>query len=371
MRVALHIEKTVESPLSGECDGRLVGPAANERVVAAMKICTRCVLPETFPGISFDDEGVCSECRRAVPSERLAQQQARFRAKFESVIEKVRGTGQYDCLMSYSGGKDSTYTLKLLVQEYGLRVLAVTGDNGFIAPRALENIWAVVEALDTDLYIVKPRLGMLKRLFTACATESPYPVRALERASSICNSCMGVIKLINTKLAVEKQIPIAAYGWSPGQAPTASSVFKMSPSMILQTQSAFVEAVKPIIGDDLRPYLLDEAMLDAAELLPTNVAPLAFFDYDEDNIHREIATLGWQPPQDTDANSSNCLLNSFANLIHMRQFKFHPYAMELSGLVRRGVLEREEGIERTSGTEEVDETLAIVEQRLGIRVGEE
>ena len=336
-----------------------------------MKICTRCVLPETFPGITFDDAGVCSECRRSIPSERLAQQQVRFRAKFEAVIEKVRGTGQYDCLMSYSGGKDSTYTLKLLVQEYGLRVLAVVGDNGFIAPRAMENIRAVVETLDTDLYVVKPRFAMLKRLFTACTTESPYPVRALERASSICNSCMGVIKLINTKLAVEKQIPLAAYGWSPGQAPTASSVFKMSPSMILQIQSAFVDAVTPIIGDGLRPYLLDEATLDAAEVLPTNVSPLAFFDYDEDNIHKEIATLGWQPPLDTDANSSNCLLNSFANLIHMRQFKFHPYALELSGLVRRGVLEREEGIERTSGTEEVDETLAIVEQRLGTGVEDE
>jgi hypothetical protein len=343
----------------------------DERAVAVMKICARCVLPETFPGITFDADGVCSECQRAVPSERLEQQQARFRAKFESVVEKVRGTAQYDCLMSYSGGKDSTYTLKLLVQEYGLRVLAVVGDNGFIAPRAFENIRAAVKALDIDLYVVKPRFGVLKRLFTACIDDSPYPVRALERASSICNSCMGVIKLINTKLAVEKQIPLAAYGWSPGQAPTASSVFKMSPAMILQTQSAFVEAVRPIIGDDLRPYLLDEAMLEAADVLPTNVSPLAFFEYDEDNIHKEIATLGWRPPLDTDANSSNCLLNSFANLIHMRQFKFHPYAMELSGLVRRGLLEREEGIERTSGTEEVDDTLAIVEQRLGMGIGDE
>jgi len=336
-----------------------------------MKFCTRCVLPETFPGITFDDEGVCSECRRTAPSERIAQQQARFRGKFESLVEKVRGTGQYDCLMSYSGGKDSTYTLKLLVQEYGLRVLAVTGDNGFIAPRAFENIRAVVEGLDIDHYMVKPRFGMLKRIFTACVTESPYPVRALERASSICNSCIGIIKLINTKLAIEKQIPMTAYGWSPGQAPTASSVFKMSASMILQTQSAFVDAVKPIVGDGLRPYLLDEAALDAAEVLPTNVSPLAFFDYDEDKIHEEIATLGWQPPQDTDANSSNCLLNSFANLVHMRQFRFHPYALELAGLVRRGLLDREEGIKRTSGTEDTDETLALVEERLGIGIRDE
>jgi len=331
-----------------------------------MKFCTRCILPETFPGITFDEEGVCSICRSATPPERIEKQKARFRKKFESLVDKVRGKGQYDCLLSYSGGKDSSYTLKLLVQQYGLSVLAVTGDNGFIAPRAFENMRAVTESLDVDHYIVKPRFGMLKQVFATCVSESPYPVKALERASSICNSCMGVVKLVNMQLAVEKRIPMMAYGWSPGQAPMASSVFKMSASMILQTQSVFEDSVKPIIGDSLRPYMLDESTLNEAESLPTNVSPLAFLDYDEERIHEEIGSLGWQPPGDTDANSSNCLLNSFANLVHMRQFKFHPYALELSGLVRGGMMSRKEGLKRTSGAEDTDATVAYVERKLGL-----
>ena len=28
-----------------------------------MRRCTKCVLPETIPGISFDAQGVCSHCR--------------------------------------------------------------------------------------------------------------------------------------------------------------------------------------------------------------------------------------------------------------------------------------------------------------------
>ncbi len=213
---------------------------------------------------------------------------------------------------------------------------------------------------------------MLKRIFASCAIESPFPVRALERASSICNACMGIVKLVNTKLAIEKRIPIAAYGWSPGQAPMASSVFHMNARMILQTQSVFEETLKPIVGGELRPYMLDATVLDAADVvLPTNVSPLAFLDYDEERIYEEIAELGWQPPRDTDANSSNCLLNSFANLAHMRQFKFHPYALELAGLVRRGLMSREEGIRRTSGSEDIDETIALVEQRLGIGVDDD
>jgi hypothetical protein len=45
----------------------------------------------------------------------------------------------YDCLMLYSGGKDSTYALCRLV-EMGLSVYAFTLDNGFISESAKENI---------------------------------------------------------------------------------------------------------------------------------------------------------------------------------------------------------------------------------------
>jgi hypothetical protein len=27
-----------------------------------MQVCTKCVLPETYPGIQFDENGVCNYC---------------------------------------------------------------------------------------------------------------------------------------------------------------------------------------------------------------------------------------------------------------------------------------------------------------------
>ena len=70
-----------------------------------MKICNNCILPETFPGIRFDENGVCNFCR------------------------EFKGKGSYDCLMAYSGGKDSTYTLWILKKKYDLRILALTFDQ--------------------------------------------------------------------------------------------------------------------------------------------------------------------------------------------------------------------------------------------------
>ncbi|MBW2072885.1 MAG: hypothetical protein JRI89_16770, partial [Deltaproteobacteria bacterium] len=88
--------------------------------------------------------------------------------------------------------------------------------------------------------------------------------------------------------------------------------------------------------------------------------------YDERKIVEEIQALGWQPPADTDSNSSNCLLNSLGIESHLQKFGFHPYAFELAGLVREGYLSRAEGLARLAArpdekiVSEVKRTLAAL-----------
>ena len=61
---------------------------------------------------------------------------------------------------------------------------------------------------------------------------------------------------------------------------------------------------------------------------------------------RRIQEFGWVKPDDTDPNSSNCLLNTLGNALHLERLGFHPYAMEIAGLVRSGCLSREEGLRK-------------------------
>ena len=42
-----------------------------------MQTCTKCVLPATFPGIIFDEEGVCNYCREYAAAE-LSNEQEKF-----------------------------------------------------------------------------------------------------------------------------------------------------------------------------------------------------------------------------------------------------------------------------------------------------
>ena len=65
------------------------------------------------------------------------------------------------------------------------------------------------------------------------------------------------------------------------------------------------------------------------------------------------------------ANSTNCLLNSYAINVHLEQSGFHPYVAELAGLVREGRMSREEALERIN-TPPNEKVVNFVTDRLGV-----
>jgi hypothetical protein len=101
------------------------------------RTCMRWLLTESTPGIVFDTAGVCNnyttyETKLDVLGEKKA-------AELLDYHKKKNKNKKYDCLISLSGGKDSTYTLYKLVKDYGMRVLCIHYNNPFISPQAREN----------------------------------------------------------------------------------------------------------------------------------------------------------------------------------------------------------------------------------------
>jgi tRNA(Ile)-lysidine synthase TilS/MesJ len=330
--------------------------------------CTRCILPETFPGIRFDADGVCQYCRRMPSAEQQAARRARLCDQFEELVEQTRSRPGYHCMMSWSGGKDSTYTLWNLKQRYDLRVLAFTFDNGFVSPGALKNMRVVAENLQVDHVIVKPRFELLRQVFLAAMRPGVYSTRALERASGICTSCMALAKGIALRLALREQIPMLVYGWSPGQIPLASALFRFNRRMLEAFMATAMAPLREVVGEEIDVYFPEERDLEQVESV-TNVSPLAFLPADEETALSSIRPLGWRRPEDTDPNSTNCLLNGFASRVHIEQMGFHPYAMELAGLVREGYMAREEALSRLE-IEVAPEIEAAVETKLGLSAAE-
>ena len=334
-----------------------------------MKICSRCILPETFPGIRFDPSGICNHCRQeeAALSKKVVKKEE-YRKKLDTLIEGIKGKSPaYDAIMAYSGGKDSSYTLKLLRERYGLRILAVLFDNHFVSPISWENIQTVTDRLDIDLIRFRPPWPLVQVFFSAAAQKDIFPLPTLLRASSLCTGCITIVKSLTLKTAVEMSIPLAAYGWSPGQAPIQSAIMKTNPTQIRQNQKAVHSAFPEEVSSGLTRYLIPDSYYEKyKDRFPYNIHPLAFFDYDEKNVIEEIRKFGWKAPQDTDSNSTNCLLNAFANQCHLERHKFHPYVLEIANMVRQGVMNREEGIEKIYTSPQDPKMVEYAKKRLGI-----
>jgi predicted PP-loop superfamily ATPase len=331
------------------------------------KICVRCVLPGTFPGIVFGRDGLCNHCRQAGGDADLRSERAKYERKFRELLGKGPGSA-YDILVAYSGGKDSTYTLCLLKNKYQARVLAVSVDNGFVSGTALANIRTVTDRLGIDHLFFKPRWDLLKKTFIAASERELYAPKTLERASTICTSCMAIVKAFCLKTAIEQGIPMIGYGWSPGQAPMQSAIMKNNPAFVRMTQDAVLGPLREAAGNDVAAYFLEERHYTDPGRFPYNVHPLAWEHYNENMIVEEIGKYGWTAPADTDSNSTNCLLNAFANAVHIRRYGFHPYVWEIANMVRQGVMTREEGI-RKIYDEQPDCLADRARERLGLPPG--
>ena len=89
-----------------------------------MKKCVKCGLPETYETIEFDDSGLCNICiQHSYKVDKIDW--SKRKEHLDQIIEDNRGKYEYDCIVPFSGGKDSTFTLYYLIKEYNLKPLVV------------------------------------------------------------------------------------------------------------------------------------------------------------------------------------------------------------------------------------------------------
>jgi hypothetical protein len=306
--------------------------------------CRRCVLSSSFPGLTFDDEGVCSACRgeHLTARDGAAIEQARRR-----VEELFRNRARpYDAIVCNSGGKDSSYTLRLAVEKYGLRVLSFTLDNGFLAPRALENIRLVVDALGVDHVTVRPSAPLFRKIVKAAALLPIYREKTLTRISAGCNACISLVNTTALRLALEKRAPLIVAGFTLGQIPANAIVYRNSFRFLAESRAESLARLREAVGPEIDDhYLVSEALIDGAAASPHVVNLLCLERVREEEIVRSLQELGWRRPEGVGGCSSNCELNAFNDHVHERRFGFNPYELELSHLIRSGLMTRERALE--------------------------
>ena len=126
-----------------------------------VKRCSKCILPETGPNITFDENGVCYYYNEYIRKKNsMAINKAENARILERLISEARKRrlqkgAKYDVLVPLSGGRDSSYVAYALTVKKDLRVLCANYDNPFSSKQATVNIDQIVNKLNVDLVTFK------------------------------------------------------------------------------------------------------------------------------------------------------------------------------------------------------------------------
>lgn len=318
------------------------------------KVCSKCILPEGIPNISFDQQGVCNFCKKD-SSIKTRKKTVTSQALEQKMLKTLRVDSKkypYDCICLYSGGKDSTFMLYNLVKKYNLRVLALTLDNHFLAPEAHENIKRITDLIKVDHIFCKPDFQIVKDMIKASINDSDRIARARELSfliGYVCWPCFTMIGLYALKTALEKNIPNLVIGTTPGQLRQKSydlfSKFQDAFDSYHSMSLPMLQLLK-VAGYKHGQSVFNFTFIEKLKALRVKLVPFyEYIHYDEEKgVELIKKELGWQKPKNTDSCSTNCELNALGIVLHLQRFNVHPYAIPLAYDIREGILKREDAL---------------------------
>jgi N-acetyl sugar amidotransferase len=235
--------------------------------MAKLQRCTKCLLPETHETIVFDEQGVCNICRNVKVKQTRIDWAAK-RAELDELIGRYRGKYDYDCIVPFSGGKDSTWTLYYLVKEYGVKPLVVRFDHGFLRPNLQDNTQKVLRALGVDFHHFTPNWKIVQKLM----------LQAFLEKGDFCWHCHTGIFSYPMWVAIRYNVPLIFWG-EPSAEYTAYYGYDQAEEVDEKRFNRFVNL--GITAQDM--FVRLEGLVDERDLKPFTYPPL-----------RELRRIGYR-----------------------------------------------------------------------------
>ena len=131
-----------------------------------IKFCKNCLTPDSRPRIIFNKDGVCNACIYSKQKEKINWDERK--KEFIKIVEKIRKDSKkknspYDCVVPWSGGKDSTSIAMKLKFEFGLNPLLVTFSPLIVNEIGQKNREELIN-LGFDAILVNPNQKVAKAL---------------------------------------------------------------------------------------------------------------------------------------------------------------------------------------------------------------
>ncbi len=320
--------------------------------------CSKCVLPESTPGIRLDQEGLCNYCR--------SYQRLKYAGenKLIELLESYRRPdSKYDCIVTTSGGRDSTYTLLKLAKDYGIKTLAVNYENPFTDPQAKTNIENAVRKLNVDIVGFKLKDQIHQRIFkNSVASWFRKPSPAL--VPMMCVACKNLWLEI-LKIAKRNDIHCVVSGGNRFEQVSFKKVL-LSTSADERAETTLIKELFGILKEtsknlsyfkpDLIPWLVKGYLFGnpyalGSRLLRHRVVAIDLFffiEWKEQEVISRIKTeLDWDYP--SKSNSSwrfDCRIGHMKDFMYARTLGMTERDDFYAKMVREGQMTREDALQR-------------------------
>jgi hypothetical protein len=336
-----------------------------EEYFTNMQRCTKCILPETFPGIKFDEKGVCNYCHSHEPIKVLGEKE------FKKKLSQYKGKGKkYDCIIPISGGRDSAFVLHQVVKKYGMNALALTVDSGAILPEGHKNVKTITEKLGVDHVWLKDEKHIENaQKTTKLKFKGWIKNPSINTIVPVLNSADKTMNLKMYKHASENGIPLMMGGNIIGNSnfemehfktgfmnvfPDDRGVYKTSDKIklvflfgyeFIKNPSNFRWSILKEYVDGIAVYFFESA------LKPKNVDSLGFYDYIYWNEKEIVSTitkeLNWKGAKDaTTTWRIDDTMYPLINYLYYKLVGFTESDEMYSKMVREGQMTRDEAMKR-------------------------
>jgi N-acetyl sugar amidotransferase len=310
--------------------------------------CTRCVMPDTRPRIAFDANGVCNACLN-VDSKRAIDWAGR-REEFLSLVEPFRSQrGRWDCVVPWSGGKDSSSIAWRLKFDFGLNPLLVTFAPLVVNEIGQANRELLIRAGFDHVYF-RPNQKVHRRLARRFLVERGNPKVAWDAG----------VNAVPLQVAVQYGIPLVFYA-EHGESEYGGRVLSEESKKIRN----ITEVIEHQIGDDprnwvdeeigeadLNPYLYPET--SAVEAVGVRAFYFAYFfrwsmyenyQFIKSKIPFHTHPAGRTSGTFTDFDSLDDKSDDLYYYMQFIKFGFGRAIRDASRLIQNGQLTREQGLD--------------------------
>jgi 3'-phosphoadenosine 5'-phosphosulfate sulfotransferase (PAPS reductase)/FAD synthetase len=305
------------------------------------KFCSKCILPDGFIGIELDSQGACNFCRdpsyenqnyskRVIPNVLKKEKLGDWKSTIK-VLKESQSEGEYDCLLGYSGGKDSTALLDTLLNEYGLRPFLITIDTGLMTDVAKDNIRQTLKKLEYEdhhlfiNYAIPTFLKLYNYLFIHHDSEEELLTKR------VCDRCSDLLHSVMVKEALKRDLNLCILGYSPDQ-----------------IRRYFYEIPKHEIRDEWTPKFLEDPFFDdhdqdcyvyqedfEGKAIPRILLPYHVLDYNEEELVKNIVEKGLIERGKTSPVLTNCHTVKAAIVFDYRQYGWISYSLQYAELIRQ------------------------------------